>query len=150
MPNNKLLVLVTDGSKARIFNQENRSAPYTLNHDLTQDLPETGDHDAGKPGRSFESGNSVRHAYEPKTDWHDHQKELFVKSLADLFIKEHQATKFHTAYIICPPKLIQFLRTDIHNYVHKLPTPDKPIDNEITKDLTHLKAHELEKLINGL
>ncbi len=150
MGNNKLWVLVTDGSQAKIFHQENRAAPFNLNHDIKQDLPGTAEHDAGKPGRAFESGNSTRHAYEPKTDWHDHQKEIFVKGLADLFIKEHQSTKFTTAYVICPPKLIQFLRGNIHDYVQKLPAPDKPTVTEITKDLTHLSSHDLVKYITEL
>lgn len=141
MPNKKLLVLITDGSKAKIFLQENRSTSYTLNHNLTQDIPAT-THDVGMPGKAFENGDSSRHTHEPQTDWHEHHKELFVKNLADIIIKEHQATKFSIAYVICPPKLIQFLRTDIHNYIHKLPSPDKPIIKEITKDLSHLTVHE--------
>lgn len=150
MGNNNRLILVTDGSQAKIFHQKNRSTPFELYHDLTQDLPTTAEHDTGVPGRAFESGNLSRHAYEPKTDWHDHQKEIFVKNLVELFIKEHNASKFCSAYVICPPRLIQYLRSDLHNYINKLPSTDKPLLKEITKDLTHLKAIELEKYIAEL
>lgn len=147
MGNNNRLIIVTDGSQAKIFHQENRSTPFKLYHDLAQDLPTTAEHDTGVPGRAFESGNLSRHAYEPKTDWHTHQKEIFVKNLVELFIKEHKTSKFCSAYVICPPKLIQYLRSDLHDYIKKLPTPDKILLKEITKDLTHLNTTELEKYI---
>lgn len=147
MSNNKRVILVTDGAQGKIIYQEHRSASHDILHDLKQDLKTTGENDAGKPGRSFESAASGHHSYEPKTDWHEHQKELFVKSLVELFIKEHQNHKFSVGYVICPPKLIQHARSLIHPYVHKLPESEKLIIHEMTKDLTHLKTHELVEVI---
>jgi protein required for attachment to host cells len=150
MANNKLWILVTDGSQAKIFHQENRSARLSLNQELIQELPSTHEHGDGKPGRAHESGSPMRHTYDPKTDWHEHQKEVFIKDLVEIFVKEHQVNKFAAAVLICPPKIIHILRDPIHEYIHKLPPTDKPLLKEITKDLTHLPPSELEKLVKEL
>lgn len=148
MPNNKRLILVTDGSHAKIILQEHRAAPYELIQEFSQDLTSNADHPADKHGRSFESANAARHAYEPKNDWSDLQKERFVKSLADVFVKEHQSSKFPSAYLFCSPNLIQHLRNIIHPYLLKLPTTDRPIVHEYTKDLTHLSLQEIADFID--
>ena len=146
--NNLTWVLVMDGAHARIFQRDHHSAPlYTiksLHH--THELTSAHGHD--KPGRTFEGGTPERHAYEAKTDWHDHQKEIFAQELAQLFIKEHQGKKFKKAYLVCPAKIMGFLHPYLRSYMKKLPKADKVIIQEIAKDLTHYTLEEVQKTID--
>src|SRR5262249_36741152 len=114
-------ILVTDGGHAKIFVQDDKSKPLQLLHDLTHTHNLTSEMGSDRPGRVSESATIAHHAYAPKTDWHEHQKELFAQELIQLFIKEHQKKKFMDVYLICPPKIMGFLRSDISDYANKLP-----------------------------
>ena len=150
MVNNLTWVLVTDGAHARTFQRDNFSTPLYPLKDLTHTHELNNKHGHDKPGRCFESGTTARHAYEPKTDWHEHQKEIFSHELIDLFIHEHQEKKFKKAYVVCSPKVMGFLRPHLITYVNKLPPADKIRIVELTKDLTHHPLEVIQEALNSL
>ena len=147
MNNNLTWILVMDGSHARIFQKENRAQPLIQLQALSHTHEPTHEHGHDKPGRAFESGNTARHAYEPKTDWHDNQKEIFIGEIFDLFVKEYQEKKFKKAYIICPPKILGSVRAKFSAYTEKLPETDKIDITEISKDLAHHTLQEIEEAV---
>lgn len=141
-------ILVTDGAHARIFERKNKLTSIYQIKNLTHTHTSTHEHDDGKPGRVFNRMPPIRHAYEPRTDWHEHQKEIFIQELIHVLIKEHQEKEFSRVYLICPPKIMGFLRSSILPYVKSLPFKEKLDIKEIPKDLAHHTIEEIEELIN--
>lgn len=132
-------VLVADGGQARFFSYSGRyenlqqiihlAYPHPLNHEQGRD----------KPGRTFESATILKHAYEPKTDWHDRQKKDFFNTLAQMIIQSYEDKKFKKITLICPAHLMGFLKDKVH-------PPLKAEDMEmIDKDFTHLPKNEIQK-----
>lgn len=150
MTNHLIWVLVTDGAHARTFQKDNYASPLYPLENLSHSHDLTSQHGSDKPGRTFESGSPIRHAYEPKTDWHDHQKEIFAHELVDLFIREHGGKKFKKAYVICPAKILGILRPALTAYIQKLPQADKVTITEIIKDLTHNPLEHIQEVIASL
>jgi len=90
-----------------------------------------------KPGRSFESSNPTRHAYQPRTDWHEYQKQLFAKEICSILEKASENAEFDELIIISPPKMLG----DIRGYLGKQILPK--ITVEIPKDISKLSEYEL-------
>lgn len=149
MRNTMTWVLVADGASARIFEKIKPTEKLFQIKTLTHNHEATHDHGKDKPGRVFESGTVTRHAYEPLTDWHAHQKELFVRELVEIFIEEHQKKKFPKAYIICPPTIIGHIRKNLTPYLNKLPVVDRPKLTEVKKDMIHQSLHKIENLLES-
>ena len=90
-----------------------------------------------KPGRSYESSNPTRHAYQPRTDWHEYHKQLFAKEICSILEKANENADFDELIIISPPKMLG----DIRGYLDKQILPK--ITAEIPKDISKLSEHEL-------
>lgn len=149
--NNMTWILVTDGGHARVFVQDNKSEPIRLLHELTHTHEPTRDGAVhSKPGSVFESAAPAHHAYSPKTDWHEHQKEVFATELSQLLIKEHQKNKFRDVYFICPPRFMGYLRSHIEHYAHNLPPAEKLRIKEVPKDLGYFTDWAVEQYLKEL
>jgi len=118
-------ILLADGANARVME---RVAPFgklkeilqlTHAHKSTQDLGDD------RPGRSFERANPTRHAYEPHTDPHELQKDIFAKELASLLKDAYQTQKFEELSIVSPPHMLGLLRSHLNN---------SPVHSRITKE----------------
>lgn len=149
MENHRIWVLVTDGGQAKVYEQETRTQHFNQVQALENSHELTREHGPDKPGRAFESAASARHTYEPKVDWHEHQKEVFVRELSQIFEKEHKEKKFPKAFLICPPKLIPFLREEVNAYINTLHSSQRPEIIEINKNLTHYSIVEIEDFIKS-
>ena len=133
----KTWVLVADGVRARIFIKKHENLADVMGHDFVGDNLKDSALGSDKPGRSFESSTPMRHAYQPRTDWHQYQKELFAKELCEVIEKANEKSEFDELIIISPPKTLG----DIRSYLCKQ-TLSK-VKAEITKDITKLSEHEL-------
>jgi protein required for attachment to host cells len=140
-------ILVADGANARIFEKDSPSSSMYQVMDLTCDHELTHEHGRDAPGSSFGTATAMQHMYEKKTDWHDHQKEIFSKKLAELFIRQHTEKNFSKIYLVCPPVIMGYIRKDLEDYLGKLPNGSISEIKEINKDLIHHPLHEIEKLI---
>lgn len=139
-------IVICDGSTTKIFEKEHRFSPLKYLESFNHPHEATHEHGKDQPGRSFESSSSHRHAYEPKSDWHDHQKIVFIEQISSHLLKSLQAKKFSTIYFICPPKLIGVFRKNFEKHIdtnHK----NQLVIKEIHKDLIHSNSHEIDKLI---
>ena len=133
----KTWVLVADGTRARLFIKKFKAIEHLMGHDLVGDNLRDSEIYMDKPGRSFESANPTRHAYQPRTDWHDYQKQLFAKEICSVLEKAHEQDEFDELIIITPAKMLG----NIRNYLGKQILPK--IAAEISKDISKLSDHEL-------
>jgi protein required for attachment to host cells len=145
MPKKVIWILLADAGKARIFE---RAAPkgdlieiqgLSHSHELTRE------HGPDKPGRGFESSGGRRHAYEPKTDWHEHQKEHFAKELAALLHKSHEDKKFDELYLLAPSKMLGFIRHHVAQLDHQVVSK---ISKEFPKDAINFTSRDLQKYLD--
>ncbi len=140
-PKKKVWVLVADGARARIFTKQSRKLSNAMGQDFVADNIKDSVAEADKPGRAFESANSARHAYEPRTDWHDYQKEQFAKSLCDILQKANERSEFDELIIISPPKTLGGIRNHLNKQVISKITAEFP------KDITKYTEQELSAFL---
>jgi len=144
------LFIVTDGAHARILEQNSKAESLYQVQNLIHTHEATHEHGPDKPGRVFESGpTTMRHAYQPHTDWHTHQKEVFIQDIAHLMIKMHEEKKYSKIYLICPPTIMGIIRSSIDPYQKNRPLKEKLNIVEITKDLTSKTIEDIEKYISN-
>ena len=133
----KTWVLIADGTRARIFMKSHKKLDHVMNQDFVSDNLKDSKMGTSKPGRGYESGNPARHAYQPRTDWHQYQKELFAKELCEVLEKATENADFDELIIISPPKTLG----DIRSFLSKQ-TLSK-VKAEFAKDITKLTELEL-------
>ncbi len=133
----KKWVLVADGAKARIFMARPHELTEALDHDFVAPHIKPSERGSSKPGRSFESANPTRHAYEPRTDWRQHQKELFAQELCKVLEEHDEKKEIDELILIAPPKTLGDLRDHLSKHLF-----DK-VTAEIPKDVTKFTETEL-------
>ena len=113
----KRWVLVADGARARIFVRTPGKLENALGEDfIGNNLTDTG-LTTDKPGRNYESSNPTRHAYQPRTDWHQYQKTLFAKEICTILEKADEQHEFDELIIICPPKTLGAFRENLSKHI---------------------------------
>lgn len=139
-------VVVADAARGRVFSTTDKGKSLTavLDQDLVADNRPTRDIDADRPGRTFDRGGEGRHAKEPRTDPHEHAKQVFAHQVAELLKHEQDTTgRYDRLVIVAPPSFLG----DLRGY---LPATVKAcVSHEIAKDLTKLPDHELATTIHG-
>ncbi len=133
----KTWILVADGARARIFIKKHKTLNNVMGQDFVGENLKDSEAGTDKPGRAYESSNPARHAYQPRTDWHQHQKELFAKELCEIIEKANEGSEFDELIIISPPKTLG----DIREHLGKKALAK--VTAEITKDITKLSEHQL-------
>ncbi len=133
----KTWVLVADGTRARVFIKKRDKMNNALGKDFVSDNLQDRDIYMDKPGRAYESSNPTRHAYQPRTDWHQYNKELFAKELCEVIEKASENAEFDELIIISPPKTLGDIRGNLCKQTLSKVTA------EIPKDVTKLTEHEL-------
>lgn len=133
-------ILVADGARARIWTSER---PHHLKAALSYDFASpvrnrTRDAGSDRPGRTFDSAGQGHHAMEPPTDWKDHEKREFARSLAGRLREGAMAGSFDRLVVVAPPQFLGLLRAQFDKETARL------VEAEIGKDLTHLSEdHDL-------
>ncbi len=136
----KIWVIVMDGGQAKIFCGLKNNIKFLV--ELTHTHESNHEHGHDRPGRSFESKSDIRHAYEPRTDWHENQKDVFVHEVCELIYQAYHQKSFDEIYLICPPKILGLMRPHLTFF-----NPDTEV-HEIGKDLVHHSTIEITKVIN--
>ncbi len=132
-------LVVADGGQARIFTYVGRYKQLQQLIHLSHPHPLTHEHGPDRPGRTFESATIHKHSYEPKTDWHEHEKLNFLEVIVQIIVKSHQKQEFKKITLVCPPHLIGGLRDKVCKYLK-----EEEI-NLVNKDFTHLNKEEIYK-----
>lgn len=134
----RLCFVIADGGHARFvrpatdnalhtFEAVNSATVHKKDHDLVSD----------RPGRSFESGSTGRHAYVPRTDPHELAKERFAQAVARRVNEDAAADEFNELVVVAPAHMLSELLDGLD-----LPANVKLLGN-LAKDLVKTPDHEL-------
>lgn len=139
-------VVVADNSKAKIFRlvkfpnkiEEITQLVHPASRLHNQDLI------SSKPGRSFQSGGTTRHAYQPETEPKQVEAIKFAREVVQYLSTAEKKGEFSRLYLIAEPSFLGLLRQLIHPEMQKL------ITNEIAKELTSCDISTVEALLSKL
>lgn len=145
MARKKTWVLVSDAAGGRFFEvSDNTKLVPAYKHEIRSALPESGDIQSDKPGRTFDSGGQGRHAMEPPTDPKRHAKAEMAHTLSNTLDGQRKKNAFDRLIVVAPPQFLGDLREAMPKPLHDL------VAKEIAKDLSKLKVHELERQLAGV
>ncbi|MHA1543693.1 MAG: host attachment protein [Alphaproteobacteria bacterium] len=141
MPVKKIIIwiVVGDGGGYRMYSCLRMGGPLTLVTEATNPLADKRTREIGsdRPGRSQASPGQGRHALQNKVDWHTEAEKEFAKALGVLLSGRYREKAFDKLFLIAPAKILGEIR-------HHLPLKALAGNlSQLTKDLTHLKIHEL-------
>jgi len=135
-------IVVADGGQARFITDVTGS--LCLNAEFTADGRSSAEIGSDRPGRTFDSSGQGRHAMEPPTDPHRHEKHTFATHIADELDRALQRKSFDTLVIVAPPQALGDLR-------HALsPAVSATITAEFNKDLTNKPLPALTEQLKAL
>jgi protein required for attachment to host cells len=137
-------VMVGDGQKALFFRNEGDATYPNLKivQVLEQDNPSTREQGSDRPGRTHSSVGTARSAMQ-ETNWHKLEKHRFAKDIADALYSAAHSGRYDKLVIAAPPMIMGDLRKAMHKEVS-----DKVVA-EVSKDLTNMPPHEIEKILAG-
>ncbi|MEQ8192965.1 MAG: host attachment protein [Rhodospirillales bacterium] len=131
-------VVVADGARAVLLLNEGPGKGLTpLTGELRQPAKPTREIGTDRPGRVQESADSSRHAMEPRVDWHRFEKQHFAEKIAAMLDTAAEKKEMDRIVLVAPAKTLGDLRKAINGQTAAL------VRNEVAKDLTNLKPHEL-------
>ena len=97
-------VLIADAARARVFERRGKGTGLTVVSDMAFDAELAPSHMLGtdRPGRSFESIGSIRHAMESSSDPHREQKRQFARRIAHAVEERQAASSFDRLVLVAP------------------------------------------------
>jgi protein required for attachment to host cells len=132
-------VVIADAARARVFETRGRGTGLTPVSDMALDADLAPSREIGtdRPGRTFESVGSTRHAMQSPSDPHREQKRQFARRIAEA-VEARQATKrFDRLVLVAPPVTMGDLRAALPAKVKAAVTA------ELVADLTNTPLSEL-------
>lgn len=140
---NIIWVVIADGGGYRIFSCRRLGGPMALVMEAKNPLANKPTHEIGtdRPGRSQSAPGQARHGLQNKVDWHTEAEKEFAKALGVLLSGRYREKAFDKLFLIAPAKILGEIRAHL---------PLKALAgslSQLTKDLTHLKVHELREYL---
>jgi protein required for attachment to host cells len=132
-------VLIADAARARVFEARGKGTGLSVVPDMSLDAEIAPSRALGtdRPGRSFESVGSARHAMESPSDPNREQKRQFARRIAHV-IEERQAAKsFDRLVLVAPAVTMGDLRAALSDKVKAT------VAAELVADLTNTPVKEL-------
>jgi protein required for attachment to host cells len=141
MPNKTIRtwVVIADAARMRVFETRGRGTGLTAVEDMTlaAELAPSRESGSDRPGRSFESVGSVRHAMEGSSDPNREQKRQFARRIVDAVEARLAAKSFDQLVVVAPPATMGDLRA-------ALPAKVKAaVIAELVADLTNTPTSQL-------
>jgi protein required for attachment to host cells len=139
MKQTRTWILIADAARARVFETRGKGTGLTAVEEMAMDAELAPSREIGtdRPGRTFNSVGSVRHAMESPSDPHREQKRQFARRIANA-VEERQAAKsFDRLVVVAPAVTMGDLRAVL---------PDKvkaAVTAEVVADLTNTPVGEL-------
>ncbi len=132
-------ILIADGARARIFVNlgPGKGIEAVEGAEFESDHPQARDYYADKPGRTFESANSMRHAMEAPHDPHREAKRAFAAKLGKVLRDRLFKKEFDRLILVAPPTSLGDLRATLPDSVQAV------VAAELDNDLTNTPAVEL-------
>ncbi|MCK5444442.1 MAG: host attachment protein [Rhodospirillaceae bacterium] len=144
MKNRKTWILVADGARARIVenNGVGKGLEPALNYEFAASRAPSRVIGTDKPGRG--KGGGSHHVMDPKVDWHTFEKHLFAGAMADFLEKADNSRDFDALVLVAPPETLGQLRKRLN------PNVKGKVTAELGKDFTHLNLHDLGKHLGNV
>ena len=139
-------ILIADGARARIVANDgpNKGVRQVEGADFRTDHSASGELTSDRPGRTFDSAGSARHAMEPGSDPHRQAKRAFADTVASFLHDQAMDKSFDRLIVVAPAKSLGDLRAAMTDPVRAL------IYAEKTKDLTQIPNDELAKHLSDV
>lgn len=139
MKRDKLWILVADAHRSRLYrlDDDGEALEPTRDSELVANALPSRDIASDRPGRAFDSGGEGRHAHEPSTDPARHEDLRFAKAVVDRLEEARKRDEMEQLVVVAPPRFLGDLRNDMSDHLARC------VVNEINKDLSKLKPHEL-------
>lgn len=139
-------ILICDGAHARIMLNEGpgkglhavEGARFDQHARASREIM------SDRPGRSFESAGTARHAMEPPTDPARAEKRHFAEHLAEHLDRAAQDQAFDRLIVVAAPHTLGDLREALSDRVRTL------ISAELDKDLTKIPDPKLPSHLEGV
>lgn len=139
-------ILIADGARARIFANfgPGKGIEAVDGTEFETDHPQSSDYYTDKPGRSFESANTMRHAMEPPHDPHREAKRAFAVKLGKVLSERLSQKEYDRLIIVAPPASLGDLRATLSDDVQAV------VSAELDKDLTKTPVADLPKHLESV
>lgn len=133
-------ILIADGSRAKIFEAAGQgkilqkselSTPHPPSRDLVSD----------RPGRTFDSTGTGRHAKQPPSDPHDKAESDFLRSIVKQLEESQQKKEFDRLVVVAAPRALGTLRGFFPE------TLSSSVAQEIAHDLTWFETPAIESYL---
>ena len=137
-------ILIADGARARVLENNGPGKGVVTKDNLLFE----GDHRpsrelvSDKPGRTFESVGSLRHAKQPPTDPHDKLKSEFAQSIGAAL--ENHADSFDRLILVAPPTALGELRKALPRKL------SAKVTKEVGKDLTQTPNADIARHLEAI
>lgn len=138
----KTWIVVADSSEARVFSIPHKAALFNgdgKNLSMVSEHTHADSHKKDSDLMSDKQGKFFAATFQPDTDPHEHEEDVFALEMARVLAKGHYDTHFGELILIAPPK---FMGRLCHHFPHEL---HKVINMKIEKDYTKLNEHEIVK-----
>jgi protein required for attachment to host cells len=139
-------IIIADGARAHIVCNDGIGKGVTpvLDRDLKSAWVPTRALGTDRPGRTFESADSSRHAMEPRVDWHRFEKHQFVEKMAKLVNKAASRRTYDRLVLVAPPEILGVLRAALSE------PAKKRVVAELAKDLTSVPVREIPERLRDV
>ncbi|HMB48370.1 MAG TPA: host attachment protein, partial [Afifellaceae bacterium] len=148
MPTRKLKtwILIADASRARILENDGpgRGVQALANRIYEAEHRKAGDIMADRPGRTFDSAGSGRHAKAYRSDPVREEERAFAASLVGNLQQAHEKGDFDRLILIAPPKMLGDLRAQLPESLQAV------IHAEIDKDLTPIPNSDIPQYLGDV
>ncbi len=129
--------VIADGARARILARMGKKFVAPLGEQFIGVNLKSGEINADRPGRAFDSRGGGRHAMEPPTDPHRKVKADFARDIAEVLEHELSRHNYDELVLVAAPQTLGDLRSLLPDTVRR------KVVAEVDKDLTHVPDHEL-------
>jgi protein required for attachment to host cells len=131
MRSDRTWIVIADGAHARVLEHSGEGAKLEAVEGLAFDidLPPTRELVRDRPGRTFESKNSARHAKTGRSDPHRELKRAFAKELAGILKANLAKKRYQRLVLVAPPATLGDLREALSKGV------EARVTAEIAQDL---------------
>ena len=132
-------VVVADGGSAQVYalDRETGALAAVADVSMERDTQQSGEIMADRPGRSFDSHGSGRHAMEPRTPADKVAEHTFLRQLAHRLEVAAVKGRFTELVLVAAPHALGELRGLLNAHI------TRAITAELAKNLTHESPSEL-------
>lgn len=136
-------ILIADASRAKVLATHGLGNGLAAVPDMTLETDHKLAREIGsdRPGRSYESAGTTRHAIEPRSDPERIEEKRFAAHLVDRLNKASAENAFDRLVIVAPPVMLGDLRAAL------TPHLEKKLAATLDKDLTKTPEAKLGRLL---